>query len=71
MFYRITVDLLFHDSDPANDILEEARRRIDSSFTLHPGQTNQERGFILYQKCHHDTDPRRPCDILEHHLSPL
>jgi len=64
MFYRIRIDLSFPDEPPPGRIKELAATLLRQAVTINPGQPNQERGFILIERCYHDETPPRPCDLL-------
>lgn len=70
MFYRITLDLSFHDQDAAADILDKALDHLSNAVTINPNQPNEEKGHITLQQCYHDEDPTKPCDVIVHHWTP-
>lgn len=61
MTYRIRIDMMFDDFDPANDILEECMRHEEQAITINPGQPNKEHSSIVADDCTHDVDPATPC----------
>jgi len=69
-FHRITIDMFFDDFDPANDILEECKRREHQAITINPGQPNEEHSTITAQDCTHATHPVTPCIPTYKWLSP-
>ena len=70
MKYRITLDCIFNDLDPMNDILEETKRRFPQAITItHPGGF-QEKSFYTTQECHHDESSDIPCKVIEHAETP-
>lgn len=70
MFYRIKVDLAFTKEASINAIMKTAHDHLKSSVIINQDQPNEEGGFILLEKCYHDEDPNKSCDILEVYTSP-
>lgn len=66
MIYRIRIDLAFTDKDPCDDILDKARDHLAQAIVINPDQLDEERGFITLEKCYHDENPARPCEVIEH-----
>lgn len=64
MFYRIRLDIAFVDNDPCHDILDKALDKFDDSVIINPDQPNEERSFIILEKCYHDEEPAQPCETL-------
>jgi len=64
MIHRIKLSMAFDDIDPANDILEEARRHKAQCVPINPQELNEEVNFITVEQCYHDTDPTLPCVVL-------
>lgn len=64
MLYRIRIDLAFTDHDPVSDILDKAIDHLEHAVTINPGQTQEEKGFIIEERCYHDEDPNIPCEII-------
>jgi len=70
MLYRITLDLSFTDRDAVDDILDKALDHLSEAVTINQGQINQEIGQIITEKCYHDEDPLRPCELTAQHFTP-
>lgn len=70
MFYRLIMILAFTDWDPANDLIEETRRRFDNAVTINPGQPNAEPSFYRVEECHHDESPPGICMVIEEDSTP-
>ena len=65
MFYRIRVDLAYpHDTNP-KAILAHTKPLLPGAMSIHPGLINEEKGYIMLEKCYHDEDPTKPCELLE------
>jgi len=71
MFYRIRIDLAFDQQPPPGRIKELAATMLAQAITINPGKVNQERGFILIEKCYHDESPVKPCEVLAMLETPL
>lgn len=65
MFYRIRVDLAFPDDINPKAILAHAKSLMVGAVIINPGQPNEERGYITLEKCYHDEDPTKPCEVIE------
>lgn len=65
MFYRIKIDLAFTNDDSPFDILEKALDVIDQAIVINPDQDNEERGYVTLEKCYHDEDPTKPCEVIK------
>ena len=72
MKYRLRLDLIFPGTATLAD-LQSVRQGLASFFTssiiLNEGQANEERGFIILEKCKHDTDPPGECVIFEKYVT--
>lgn len=64
MFYRVRADLAFTEKDEANDFAHDCQVALPKANIINPGQENEERGYIMVEKCYHDEDPAKPCDLL-------
>lgn len=65
MLKRFRADIIYSDSDPLNDLVEEARRRIGSSIIINDGLPNEERSFFSVEDCGHGDIPPTPCVVTE------
>lgn len=70
MFYRIRLDLAFNGENPPRDVLDKVEDHLKDAIVINPGMINEERGFILLEKCYHDEDPSKPCEVLEKRFLP-
>lgn len=70
MFYRIRIDLAFTTEDAIKDILDKTLDHLDQSLTINLNTINEERGFIIIEKCYHDEDPTKPCEVIKHIQTP-
>lgn len=64
MFYRVQMTLAFPERKEAEKSIEKALDIIGYAVVIHPGEINEERGFILIEKCYHDEDPPKPCEVV-------
>ncbi len=65
MLKRFRADIAYDDSDPLNDLVEEARRRIGAAIVINEGQDNEERGYFEVEDCGHNETPPTPCVVIE------
>ena len=65
MLKRFRADIIYSDFDPLNDLVEEARRRIEASVVINEGQPNEERGYFSVEDCGHNDTPPIPCVVTE------
>lgn len=65
MLKRFRADIAFESSDPLNDLVEEARRRIGGGVVINEGGENEERGYFSVEDCGHNDTPPTPCVITE------
>lgn len=61
MIYRITIDMIFNDYGPVDDILDKCRDHEEAAITLNPGTPYAEHSKILAQECHHNSQSPEPC----------
>ena len=59
---RIRVDLIFEDIAEADDTWAAIKNYIKNKKLRN---VLEERSFIEYHECHHDSNPPQPCVILE------
>jgi len=65
MFYRIRVDLAYPEDINPKSILAHTKSLMPGAIVINPGQPNEERGYIMLEKCYHDQDPTISCQIIE------
>jgi len=61
LLHRITIDMIFRDVDPINDILDKVKDHQDQAITINPGQPDQEHSYWYTQECNHDEVHDGPC----------
>lgn len=71
MFYRIRIDLAFEKEASINAISKTAHDHLKKAIIINEDQENEERGYIILERCFHDEDPALPCEITEDWLVPL
>lgn len=69
MFYRIRVDLAYPEDTNPKAILAKAKDLLYTSVIINPGQINEERGYITLEKCYHDDDPTKPCEVIQQYYT--
>jgi len=65
MFYRVHADLLFEQTDEANDFYHDCHKALLKSQVINPGQDTEERATISLELCYHDEPNNKPCEILQ------
>jgi len=70
MFYRVRADLPFTIEDEATDFYHDCEIALPKASVVNPDALNEERGSILLEKCYHDEDPPRPCEVIEQEFGP-
>ena len=64
MFYRVRLDLAFADSTNPGKVRDHGKKLLSKAVIINEGQENEERGYIMVEKCYHDEDPAKPCELL-------
>jgi len=62
MFYRVSLQLAFVDAANPTKVKDAARLLLSTAVIINKGAINEEKGFILLEKCYHDEDPTKPCE---------
>lgn len=65
MFYRIRTDLAYPKDTNPKAIIAFTKPLMANAIIINPGQLNEERGYIILEKCYHDEDPAKPCEVIE------
>lgn len=58
------MNLAFEEEDEAEDFYHDGQIALPKAKVINPGQPNEERGYILLQKCFHDDQPPSPCETI-------
>lgn len=64
MKYRITLDLFFDREADMQRVLREARARWAQAVPINPGTPTMEPSRYKAERCYHDEDPTRPCEVI-------
>lgn len=65
MFYRVRADLAFTEEDEAYDFAHDCEIVLEKASIINQGAQNEERGYFQLEKCYHDEDPAKPCELLD------
>lgn len=65
MKMRIQADLIFNNPQDATLCFASLKKLTKALVTLNEGADMQEQSYITLHPCHHDTDPKKPCEITE------
>lgn len=71
MFYRVRIDMAFPDTTNPGKMRDYGKKLLNQAVIINQGQINEERGFVMVEKCYHDEDPAKPCDVLGTWLVPI
>jgi len=63
--WRVRADIILDDKDKAMDIFDSLKDERDRFVTIRKGEPNEERSRVSIEKCYHDEDPSKPCEIIE------
>lgn len=64
MFYRVRIDLAYPQDTNPKAIEAHTKPLMAQAVIINPGQPNEEKGYITLEKCYHDEDPAKPCEII-------
>lgn len=70
MFYRIVTSLNFATEDEGKDFYHDAEVALPKSETIILIVGHEIKGTIYLQKCFHDEDPTKPCELIKHAETP-
>jgi len=65
MFYRVTADFVFANSDEANDFYHDCQVAFPKTSIINPGQPNEEKSSCKFQLCYHDETPTKECEVID------
>jgi len=65
MKWRIRADIILSDESKAVDIFENLKKERDKFETINRGELNEERSRVELEKCYHDEELIKPCEIIE------
>lgn len=65
MFYRVWAVLPFRSEDEARDFYHDCEVALAKAETINPGTPDEERGHIMCEHCHHDTQVNEPCELID------
>lgn len=68
MLYRIRLDLAYPEDTNPKAIIAQTKSLMPQAVVINPGQPNEERGYIILEKCFHDEDPLKPCEVIAKYL---
>jgi len=63
--WRVRADIIFDDEGEAMGIFASLKGERDRFVTIRKGEPNEERSRASIEKCYHDEDPLKPCEIIE------
>jgi len=64
MFYRVDTTLFFDNANIPEGIKEALLKVWSHAKVINPCQPNQECSRVMVQKCFHDEQPTKPCEVI-------
>ena len=64
MFYRVMAVIPFTNQDEANDFYHDCELALPKGSTINPDTPQEEKGTIILEKCYHDEQEPKPCEII-------
>jgi len=65
MKWRVRADIIVSDKGEVMSIFDFLEVKKGSFETINKGKPNEERSRVSVEKCYHDEEPPKPCEILE------
>jgi len=69
MKYRVTLSIIFDNYEDAKKIYDFLAGYGRLFKTIRKGEPVEERSLIMLERCYHDEEPTKPCEILEQYTS--
>jgi len=63
--YRVSASLYLDRRRDAARIFEMLEREKELFLTVREGRPSEQRSFARLEKCYHDEEPPRPCEVVE------
>jgi len=63
--FRVRADIILDDESEAMGIFASLKGERDRFVTIRKGEPDEERSRVSIEKCYHDEDPTKPCEIIE------
>jgi len=63
--WRIRADIILDAEGEAMGIFASLKDKRGLFVTIRKGEPNEERSTASVEKCYHDEDPTKPCEIIE------
>jgi len=63
--YRVSASVYLDEEGEAIRIFEGLKRARDLFLTIRRGEPNEQRSFVALERCYHDEEPPRPCEVVE------
>jgi len=63
--FRVRADIIFDDEGEAMKIFTGLKGKRGKFITINKGKPNEERSRVSIEKCHHDQEYLKPCEIIE------
>jgi len=63
--WRIRADIILSDREDAMDIFKGLKRESRKFETINKGEPNEERSRVSIEKCYHNEESPKPCEIIE------
>jgi len=63
--YRVSASIYFNRREDADIIFEEVKRRKELFTAVRRGEPGEQRSFVMLERCYHDEEEPRPCEVIE------
>jgi len=63
--FRIRADIILNDEGEAMGIFASLKGKKELFVTIRKGEPSEERSRVSIEKCYHDEEPSKPCEIIE------
>lgn len=68
MYNRVHVVMAYPAEDDAKDLVQEVMNLIERAVNIRPGLPGEEISFVERERCYHDEDPMKKCELVERHV---
>jgi len=66
---RIRADITLDDQRQAARIFNFLKGFIHLYETINPRKPDEKRSQLIFEKCYHDEEPEKPCELIEEWMS--
>jgi len=63
--YRVSASLFLDRRKDAVRVFEKLKREKELFLTIRKGEPVEQRSFVRLERCYHDEEVPRPCEVVE------